>query len=466
MRNSSGVSIATSLTAALVVLVFTAAAPAARSGTDSMGFDLSRHAIPPELIVSGGPPKDGIPAIDAPKFLAAEDAAFLRPDDRVVGIVIAGEARAYPLRILNWHELVNDEIGGRPIAVSYCPLTASAVVFDRRTRDEETVLSFGVSGLLYESNVLMYDRRTESLWSQLAGEAVTGQMMGTTLQTVPSELTTWEHWRTQHPETRVLSPKTGFAREYFRDPYASYAESDAVMFPPSRRDSRLAAKQLVLGVTVGRRHKAYPLDQLVLAGGKITDRLGEVQFEIEADRRTATLHVTKPSRTAEWIRTTRAYWFAWAVFHPDTALWRFRMPKGEGPSPTARDITVVEVNDYWSSITGPLVLEPENDPFSRGGLYVVSGTIKNNSGHPIHHVRLRFDLLDAEGRSVYREEGFNRAAEAMIELESPIPPAPGEIEAIVPIPPGGTDSYRMIFIGEEIPRFDHPRVTVLSASSE
>ncbi|RMF21059.1 MAG: DUF3179 domain-containing protein, partial [Deltaproteobacteria bacterium] len=374
----------------------------------------------------------------------------------------SGEAKAYPLRILNWHEIVNDVVGSRPVAVSYCPLTASAVVFDRRVQGATTTL--GVSGLLYESNVLMYDRQTESLWSQLAGEAVTGERTGTALTVVPSELTTWQRWRKAHPDTAVLSPETGYTRNYLRNPYASYEDSGGVMFPPSRRDSRLEAKQLVLGVSAGRTHKAYPLSEIVLAGGKISDRLGGVAIEIEGDRRTARLRVASGSEGANEVVATRAYWFAWAVFHPDTALWRFRMPKGEGPSPAAKDIEVVEVHDYWSSITGPLVLEPEADPFSRGGLYVVSGTIKNNSQRPVHHVRLRFDLLDAEGHSVYREEGFNRAAEAMIELERPLPPAPGEIEAIVPIPPGGTDTYRMIFIGEEIPRFDHPRVTVLSAT--
>src|SRR5215471_9732793 len=166
-------------------------------------FDLSRHIVPPEEIIGGGPPKDGIPAILNPKFVRPQEAHFLADDDQVIGVARGGEAKAYPLRIMNWHEVVDDSVGGEPLAVTYCPLTASAVVFDRQIHGREVV--FGVSGLLYQSNLLMYDRATESLWSQLGGQSVAGSMASTGLASVPSELTTWRHWRALHPDTLVLS---------------------------------------------------------------------------------------------------------------------------------------------------------------------------------------------------------------------------------------------------------------------
>ncbi len=424
----------------------------------AFAFDLSRHTVAPSEIIRGGPKKDGIPAIDAPKFVPAGQAAFLTADSRVIGVARGGRAKAYPIRILNWHEVVNDEIGGLPIAVTYCPLTASAVVFDRRIGGRVT--TFGVSGLLYQSNVLMYDRATESLWSQLAQQAVAGPLAGTRLRALPSSLTTWKQWRSRHPHTLVLSTDTGFARDYFRNPYASYEAWGETMFPVSRTDARLEAKALVLGVRAGGHERAYPLEDVRLAGGAVTDSLGGIRLRITAGRRTA--EVTGEGKT---LLATLAYWFAWAAFHPDTELWRFAMPEGSGPQATAKDIEIVELRDYWTSITGTLVLQPEADPFSRGGIYVVAGKIRNNSGRPVHHVRLRFELVDAQGRTVYSEEGYNRAAEAMIELDRPGQQPTAEMKAIVPIPPGGTDTFRMIFIGEELPRFERPRVTVIATGS-
>jgi len=166
-------------------------------------LDLSNPRIPLEEIRNGGPPKDGIPALTDPEVISASEVSYLAPSDRILGLVMNGEARAYPLKILNWHEIVNDTLGGEPVLVSYCPLCGSGMVFDARINGER--LNFGVSGRLYNSDVLFYDRKSESLWSQLKMEAVTGQMAGTKLTLLPLEHTRWDSWRQRHPATTVLA---------------------------------------------------------------------------------------------------------------------------------------------------------------------------------------------------------------------------------------------------------------------
>jgi hypothetical protein len=281
------------------------------------GFDLSRHNIPTEEIFSGGPPKDGIPAILEPRFVEASRATFLKPGDAVIGIAAAGLAKAYPLRILNWHEVVNDDIGGTPIAVTYCPLTASAVVFDRHVLGK--TLSFGVSGKLYQSNVLFYDHQTESLWSQLKEEAVAGASTGTVLQALPSVMTSWAGWRASHPGTLVLSPDTGYRRDYDRDPYVSYRASPELMFPVTPADPRLPLKEKVFGLRRGVAAKAYALAALAKTL-RVDDQLGgehiHIEYDAEAGRvSAATADDHKP------LPGIVAYWFAWSAFHPDTGVW-------------------------------------------------------------------------------------------------------------------------------------------------
>ena len=254
---------ASSLIAAVAVVV-----GCAHAGDD---FDLSRHSVPLDRIMSGGPPKDGIPAIKTPRFVDASAASFLRDDDRVIGLARGGVAKAYPLRILNGHEVVNDSVDDLPVAVTYCPLTGSAVAFDRRIAGQ--TLSFGVSGRLYESNVLMYDHQSESLWSQLAAEAVTGDHTGAKLAEVPTLVISWKAWKTAHPDTLVLSTSTGHVRDYDRNPYGAYESSGSLMFRPSRRDPRLRPKDRVLGLVMGGAARAYPLSDLQDAGGTVEDSI-------------------------------------------------------------------------------------------------------------------------------------------------------------------------------------------------
>jgi len=178
------------------------------------GFDLSNSLINAHEILSGGPAKDGIPAIDKPRFMAGKTADSMHPDDRILGIDIKGTTKAYPIRILNWHEIVNDHIGNRSFAITYCPLCGTGAALSSSVKDR--MLNFGVSGLLYNSDVLLYDRNTQSLWSQIMGQAVSGPLAGERLTPLAISHTTWRAWLGEHPDTSVLSTNTGFQRNYKR----------------------------------------------------------------------------------------------------------------------------------------------------------------------------------------------------------------------------------------------------------
>ena len=247
------------------------------------GFDLSDSLISPTEILSGGPPKDGIPAIDNPKFLPGKTAVFLQPDDRVLGIEINGTAKAYPIRILNWHEIVNDRIGDNSFAVTYCPLCGTGVAFSAVLKDQ--MLNFGVSGLLYNSDVLLYDRNTQSLWSQIMGQAISGQLAGQKLTLLPLSHTTWSAWLRDHPQTLVLSTETGIQRNYNRDPYAGYEKSRSLYFATSRKaPNTYHPKERVLGLQIGSSFKAYPFIELNRAGkSSFKDKLNGMEYLVKWD---------------------------------------------------------------------------------------------------------------------------------------------------------------------------------------
>lgn len=282
------------------------------------GFDFNKHSIPPEDIRGGGPPKDGIPAILEPHFIAAMEVTFLEDSDEIIGVVDEGVVKAYPLRILTWHEVVNDRLGETPITVTYCPLTASGIVYDRRVQGKE--LTFGVSGLLYESNVLFYDHQTESLWSQLKEEAVTGPQTNTRLRPLPSVMTTWKAWREQHPNTLVLSTRTGFQRDYSRSPYEAYAKSPNLMFPVKHEDSRLSPKEKVVGISIGKDHKAYPLQLLRARQEPVEDAIGKTRVKVQYDADADTAQVVDAT-SGKLLPSVVMYWFAWATFHPDSPVY-------------------------------------------------------------------------------------------------------------------------------------------------
>lgn len=285
------------------------------------GFDLTGATIPADEILRGGPPRDGIPSIDSPKFAAATDADFMRDKDLILGVAQDGIARAYPIKILNWHEIVNDEIGGAPVAITFCPLCGSGVVFRARAPDGRR-LQFGVSGLLYNSDVLLYDRETESLWSQLLRRGVSGEYADAQLQTLPAEHTTWRDWRRRHPQTEVLTTDTGAIRDYDSDPYTGYDKSEATYFPASPAAPReFHPKEWVLGIVSGDAAKAYPFSQL--------EKYGAAELKDAVGGREITIHWNAEDRAAraEWTdgedgEFVRAFWFAWFAFHPQTEVFR------------------------------------------------------------------------------------------------------------------------------------------------
>lgn len=198
-------------------------------------------------------------------------------------------------------------------------------MYDRKINNKE--LTFGVSGLLYESNVLFYDHQTESLWSQLKEEAVTGEMTGTRLQAIPSVTTTWKAWREQHPATLVLSTQTGFQRDYSRLPYQAYAKSPHPMFPVKHKDPSLSPKEKVVGVSIGGAHKAYPLRVLRERTVPLEDRVGETAVKILYDPQADSAQVVD-AKTGQLIPSVVAYWFAWATFHPDAPVYSISAQDG------------------------------------------------------------------------------------------------------------------------------------------
>lgn len=281
------------------------------------GFDFSKHSIPTSEIRSGGPPKDGIPAILKPKFVTAKEARFIRDDDRVLALFQSGEAKVYPIKIMNWHEIVNDVIGGKPVFVTYCPLCGTGMAFDPFFKGRKH--TFGVSGLLYKSDVLMYDHQTESLWSQIKQEAVTGELTGTRLKLLPLIHTTWGAWRREHPESLVLSTDTGYSRNYGRDPYASYEKTDRLMFPVGKIDRRYPPKSWVLGIERNGITRAYPFSELAGSPRTFSDMIGIEEVKITYEPASRTVRVE--NKAGEDIPTVVAYWFAWSAFHSETEIY-------------------------------------------------------------------------------------------------------------------------------------------------
>jgi hypothetical protein len=219
--------------------------------------------IPESQLVSGGPGLDGIPALSNPAVVSVREAdSFLAPADLVLGVVAGGEARAYPHQIFWWHEIVNDVLGGVPLVVSYCPLTGSGLVYDPVIDGQ--LLDFGVSGLLFDNNLVLFDRATESLWSQMRIQSICGSFSGTTPTLLPVVQSTWEAWKALYPDTSVVSFATGFSRNYTQYPYGNYDRigNNSLLFPQSVIDDRRPLKELVLGITEGQVSRAYPYGTL------------------------------------------------------------------------------------------------------------------------------------------------------------------------------------------------------------
>ncbi|MGF1647067.1 MAG: DUF3179 domain-containing protein [Kineosporiaceae bacterium] len=321
-------------------------------------------------IVSGGPPPDGIPPIDDPQFLPVDEIDFLDDRESVVVLTVDDETRAYPVQILTWHEIVNDVVADRPVTVTYCPLCNSALAFDRRAAGRE--LTFGTSGRLYLSNLVMYDRQTESLWPQAQGRAVAGVLTGTELERLPVALVPWDRFRETFPDALVLTQDTGHTRDYGRNPYVGYDDEAGTPFLFSGEvDPRAAAMTRVVGfgdpdspvavrtddllsrgvvpVQVADRPvvafavpgQASALDASEVADGADVGTTGvfsalldgdELSFSATEDGFVDDLTgstwdvqgraVSGPAagRTLERLPSTDTFWFSWQSFWPDTAL--------------------------------------------------------------------------------------------------------------------------------------------------
>ena len=290
-------------------------------------FDLTNLLIPRERILSGGPAKDVIPSLVQPETVSVRKVDFLQPTDRVVGVTIDGQSRAYPINVLNWHEAINDEMGGRPIVVIYCPLCDSVSVVDRRIGSN--VYTFGISGWLYNSNVLLYDRTDQALWSQVGLQAISGPNAGKFLQHLSWELVPFQVWRDRHPDSTVVTLNTGHLRDYGRNPYLRYFDHDELMFPVEPVDLRMKPKIPVVGVQRGDVARAYPVHTVrEAAGGRVVDEMRGAAIEIEADPSSNAVRVVRVPADARVVHT---FWFAWAAFHPETQIYKEdRIPEKDG----------------------------------------------------------------------------------------------------------------------------------------
>ena len=233
-----------------------------------------KHTVPLDKIVSGGPPQDGIPSIDNPKFQSVQEAdKILEDSEFVLGLNINGDIRVYPLQVLVWHEIVNDVVGGKPIAVTYCPLCFTNQVFNR-TLIDGNIVEFGTSGKLYNSNLVMYDRKSNSLWSQALGKGIVGDYSDVKLEKIPFDITYWKEWKKLYPESKVLSRDTGSVRPYGADPYGNYYTNDLILFPLANDDKRLGLKEIVIGLEDENQYKAYKLKDIE-TNKVINDVIGE-----------------------------------------------------------------------------------------------------------------------------------------------------------------------------------------------
>lgn len=284
------------------------------------GFDVSNSLIDKKDIVQGGPPRDGIPAISTPHYVSSVEASFMRPTDIVLGFALGNQSFAYPRHIMNWHEIVNDVIGDDAFVISYCPLCGSGMAFSSKLGEQR--LDFGVSGLLYNNDLLFYDRQTESLWSQIERKAISGKFAGRELEQLPLQHVSWKAWLKKYPNTKVLSENQGVKRNYRHDPYTGYDTSSKVFFKTLREaPSEFHSKEKVLGLSLGDSSVAYPFSELQKQGAaQFDDELAGVKYKVrwDAQDQTATLE----AYGSDVLTPTVAFWFAWYNFYPETDVFR------------------------------------------------------------------------------------------------------------------------------------------------
>ena len=288
--------------------------------------DFERLSVAPSEILSGGPPKDGIPSIDDPTFAPVSEPSELDDREPVIGLTIGEDARAYPLQILTWHEIVNDKVGGTPVIVTYCPLCNAALVFDRRLDGD--AVEFGTTGKLRNSDLIMYDRSTESWWQQFTGEAIAGEKLGETLEILPSRLESWAEFKARHPEGQVLTAPEPRRREYGRNPYVGYDSSRAPFLyrgdlPPNVRPMErvvvvrnASGDPAVVTLNAVRDRGSYDLDGTTLSwSGGQTSALDRARISEGRDVGTVIAR-----RDGEDVPYDVTFAFVAHAFHPDVPI--------------------------------------------------------------------------------------------------------------------------------------------------
>ncbi len=290
------------------------------SNRNNSSFDSTNLLISRKDILNGGVPKGGIAALTYPLMIPHGKVNYLREDDEIAGLNIDGDAQAFPLRILNYHEVINTKIGNQSVAITYCPLCKSLMVYDRIKNDKE--ITFRISGLLYNSNVLFYSQEGQGdpLYSQIMNKQVSGEKSGSKMKILPVELTTWKSWKKRHPNTTVMSAATGHLKKYHVDPYSQYFNNDRLMFPVNKLDDRLPHKSLVLGVWSGDIYRAFPLKEFEKEGKskEIKITINNRDVTIAYDHEAKSLRVNKADKNVNWMYS---FWFAWYSFHPETELY-------------------------------------------------------------------------------------------------------------------------------------------------
>jgi len=336
--------------------------------------DFSKHSVPYNEIISGGPPKDAIPSIDDPQFVAvAEAEEWLGPQEPVILFKIGDDARAYPLQILTWHEIVNDVVGGEPVVVTFCPLCNTAIAFKRTVNGQ--VFDFGTTGRLRFSNLIMYDRQTETWWQQASGEAIAGELTGEQLEFLPATIIAWEQFKQEFPDGKVLSRDTGFSRSYGRNPYTGYdnINSSPFLFKGPQTPGALPPVARVITVDLGDEAVAYPyqllqqvhvvndtiagqevvviwepgtasaLDSGSIAGGRDVGTAAVFSRQLEGQTLTFSFdgsRILDDQTGSEWnvlgqavsgelagtrleeVVSINHFWFSWAAFKPDTRIYQ------------------------------------------------------------------------------------------------------------------------------------------------
>jgi hypothetical protein len=302
--------------------------PALAAGEDAPpevgGFALTNLRVPREHLIAGGPKRDEIQSVDAPRFASLEEATWVLAENPVIGVSLGGESRVYPIHLIERHQVVNDVVGGKPVAVTYDPLAGVPLVYDR-TVDGKT-LELGVAGVLYNANFLMYDRATQSLWSQFRGDALAGPLAGKKLARVPSRQETLAGWLERHPDSKVLAPPSDKI-DYRYSPFSSYWVTNKIPSRVDAEDPRFHAKEVVLGVVREGKARAYLGSLVTAAGGKLDDELAGRKLKIAYDSGDSVFRYDVPAD----VEVTEAYWFAWKAFHPDTEVWHDPGPVTQPP---------------------------------------------------------------------------------------------------------------------------------------